>query len=530
MGNQPSADDSVNRAEMARKRARVAEEVSSSHDIYVNFLTALKEFYVVPLQKQTGLVSEEEHKKLFANVVDILSFHQGPFATELQESIEKWSTSAKYQIIGSIFLNKMSGMQIYGDYFDVYDEIQQTLMTLQEKPEFVSFCQKAQSNKDHTLTNLSDYLILPLHTLPEFARLLRDLLRHTPTTHIDHADLKTVCNKLSQLTAKVQSIPKIAQSMKVLSLIEQSLTTHPPEMELPQPFRNLVQRGRLLLTKIELQENYVANAKKTGPSIPTSDSLDMLLVEEHMYNPFYEHIKRLNKKERRTMVVKKGWMMKQGGKVKNWKKRFFVLVHHAIFYFEDEIDPDLPKEKLKSVFPKGDIPLEDARFVEGMGTPEEIENRLFLETPTRLWVIEEPNQEVQQEWKADIQKVIDHHQRGSSLALIDVDKKYEVFLFTDMIMLCSKTAKEKKIYEGKNTMDTVIQLNFKLDRFITGQDEVELIEGTNETEFNIVLSGLSLSFKDTQSLKKWVESFEVCIRYAKAKQRSFRRRLGTISP
>jgi len=36
--------------------------------------------------------------------------------------------------------------------------------------------------------------------------------------------------------------------------------------------------------------------------------------------------------------LKSGWMMKQGGSVKTWKRRFFVLKGLALAYYETEYD------------------------------------------------------------------------------------------------------------------------------------------------------------------------------------------------
>eukprot|EP01103_Thecamoeba_quadrilineata_P021343 TRINITY_DN977_c0_g1_i1.p1 TRINITY_DN977_c0_g1~~TRINITY_DN977_c0_g1_i1.p1 ORF type:complete len:895 (-),score=201.43 TRINITY_DN977_c0_g1_i1:21-2705(-) len=46
---------------------------------------------------------------------------------------------------------------------------------------------------------------------------------------------------------------------------------------------------------------------------------------------------------------KKGWLIKQGGKIKTWKRRWFVLSRNCLFYFKNENDPE----------PCGIIPLEN---------------------------------------------------------------------------------------------------------------------------------------------------------------------------
>eukprot|EP01103_Thecamoeba_quadrilineata_P012983 TRINITY_DN3475_c0_g1_i2.p1 TRINITY_DN3475_c0_g1~~TRINITY_DN3475_c0_g1_i2.p1 ORF type:complete len:425 (+),score=127.21 TRINITY_DN3475_c0_g1_i2:1368-2642(+) len=46
---------------------------------------------------------------------------------------------------------------------------------------------------------------------------------------------------------------------------------------------------------------------------------------------------------------KKGWLTKQGGKIKTWKKRWFVLSRNCLFYFKSEADTE----------PCGIVPLEN---------------------------------------------------------------------------------------------------------------------------------------------------------------------------
>jgi TPR repeat protein len=56
------------------------------------------------------------------------------------------------------------------------------------------------------------------------------------------------------------------------------------------------------------------------------------------------------KSEMLNSIIKAGWLQKQGGKRKNWNKRWFVLVRDNLFYFKDE--------HTKSPEPEGGIPLE----------------------------------------------------------------------------------------------------------------------------------------------------------------------------
>lgn len=52
--------------------------------------------------------------------------------------------------------------------------------------------------------------------------------------------------------------------------------------------------------------------------------------------------------------VKEGWLSKQGGRVKNWKRRWFILNDNCLYYFEYTTDKE----------PKGIIPLENVQVCE----------------------------------------------------------------------------------------------------------------------------------------------------------------------
>lgn len=41
-----------------------------------------------------------------------------------------------------------------------------------------------------------------------------------------------------------------------------------------------------------------------------------------------------------STIIKEGWLWKQGGRVKNWKRRWFVLVDGCLYYFESRTDTD----------------------------------------------------------------------------------------------------------------------------------------------------------------------------------------------
>jgi len=89
------------------------------------------------------------------------------------------------------------------------------------------------------------------------------------------------------------------------------------------------------------------------------------------------------------MPVKEGWLIKQGMVVKNWKKRWLVLVGTLLFYFK----------KQKDSFPQGVIPLREGGEIDCLTEP--IDNKSFcfvIATPSRTFFISSSSALEMYEW------------------------------------------------------------------------------------------------------------------------------------
>jgi cytohesin len=84
----------------------------------------------------------------------------------------------------------------------------------------------------------------------------------------------------------------------------------------------------------ELLEDLYNNIKKEPFKIPEDDGNDLMHT---FFNP-----------------VKEGWLSKQGGRYKTWKRRWFILNDNCLYYFQYTADKE----------PKGIIPLENVQVRE----------------------------------------------------------------------------------------------------------------------------------------------------------------------
>ncbi|GKT36704.1 hypothetical protein ADUPG1_009616 [Aduncisulcus paluster] len=102
--------------------------------------------------------------------------------------------------------------------------------------------------------------------------------------------------------------------------------------------------------------------------------------------------------ERGSLIVKKGWMVKQGGRIKTWKKRFFVLYSSGRLYYS--LAEDSPK-------PKGIIDLSDSLTVRKATQSELPGSSIAVEIvcPKRVYVLVGDNEKQTDIWLRTITSV-----------------------------------------------------------------------------------------------------------------------------
>merc|ERR1712110_622358 len=90
-------------------------------------------------------------------------------------------------------------------------------------------------------------------------------------------------------------------------------------------------------------------------------------------------------------IVQQGWMMKQGGLVKNWKRRYFVLkTNNVLNYYESD----------NSSMVKGYVPLVDA-----IGIEKKQKKSFDVVTPKRTWSFACISTQVRDQWVENIGNV-----------------------------------------------------------------------------------------------------------------------------
>lgn len=95
---------------------------------------------------------------------------------------------------------------------------------------------------------------------------------------------------------------------------------------------------------------------------------------------------------------KDGYLTKQGGSIKTWKKRWFVLKGDTIYYFKTQKDPEQT----------GEIKLEATTVCQAEpGMNKKKRFYLSIGTPTRVFLIYSDSEETTQQWVKKISAAID---------------------------------------------------------------------------------------------------------------------------
>jgi len=130
-----------------------------------------------------------------------------------------------------------------------------------------------------------------------------------------------------------------AEACYVISfaIIMLNTSLHNPSVKEKQTCEQFIKMCRETC-KIELQEQMLkecySSIKREPFKIPVDDGNDFMLT---FFNP-----------------IREGWLWKQGGRYKNWKRRWFILNDGCLYYFEFTADKE----------PRGIIPLENVNVRE----------------------------------------------------------------------------------------------------------------------------------------------------------------------
>lgn len=200
---------------MYLRREKIAKEVFETEEKYVSNLKVLLDVFVNPLNQaiidHKPILSVDEMNTVFSVVQLIYNLHVS-FLNKLRPIFAKWTWSS---CIGSHFETLADRLKVYETFVNNYDRALALLDSpaLQKRKAFQGFMKDAALKASGVAyAGISHYLIMPIQRPPRFLMLLGELVKYTPSTHIDYASLKRSVQKMSALASYLNEARRISET------------------------------------------------------------------------------------------------------------------------------------------------------------------------------------------------------------------------------------------------------------------------------------------------------------------------------
>ncbi|KAL6079991.1 Rho guanine nucleotide exchange factor (GEF) 17 [Balamuthia mandrillaris] len=206
-------------AKAYRHRSKIIAELISSEEKYVEFLEILTTRFYEPLKaaaenSKLGVVTPYHIDIIFCNIEDILVTNQSLFNALCLE------VNKENPAIGATFAKKLSSLVVYNRYYENFESANKVLHWCQQTvPEFIKAVKKLEDSQESTKLHLDSLIVMPIQRLPRYELLLKDIIKHTPESHIDLQLMRNVLKEIQTLAAHLDQLAndQLNQHQNILS-------------------------------------------------------------------------------------------------------------------------------------------------------------------------------------------------------------------------------------------------------------------------------------------------------------------------
>lgn len=239
------------------RRNKIAEEILSTEQTYVQSLRAVVEVFVNPLRDPTNkqIITHTDLKGIFSEIEVILGYNAKLFA-ELAERMQHWHFDI---CLGDIFAKMSMFLKVYTQYVNHFNKAITIVARLKRTSEdFRAFLMYSQNRKQCKGLDLNAFLIMPVQRIPRYVMLLSDLVKHTHPSHPDYPALSDARTKMQELAVFINIQKKEAENIYEVIAIQDKLIGK---------FENIVVPGRMyvfegVMAEIQLAPNSKGKIQK----------------------------------------------------------------------------------------------------------------------------------------------------------------------------------------------------------------------------------------------------------------------------
>lgn len=213
-------------SEMARPlrlRNKLVLEVFTTEQSYVKGLEEAHNLFMLPMTKELGAAQAD---KIFLNIATILAVHRS-FVDALEHKVGELPLPMG---LGELFLDLMTGMEVYKFYAENYLFSRPALEKLQKEKPMMS---KVLPGGDGWAVKLSALLITPIQRVPRYVMLLKDLVKYTVAEHQGKQALNNALIRFQQLAAEINETTRNREGRARVHEIVAQLESVEPNMLMP---------------------------------------------------------------------------------------------------------------------------------------------------------------------------------------------------------------------------------------------------------------------------------------------------------
>lgn len=207
---------------MATQRKRVAEELLSTEETFVENLRILCDVFIGPLEQREKkfprIVHEPRLAVFFSSIKQLFALNF-KLASDLQSRVKSTNET---QILGDLFRSYAPYFKMYGQYARDHEEcvqmIQASVKTDSAFAEFIKAFQADPETKGQTLESL---LICPVQRVPRYTLLIGEIIKLTPAGHPDLAALNRALVDLKEASVSINETIRRREARDVLVSLDQ---------------------------------------------------------------------------------------------------------------------------------------------------------------------------------------------------------------------------------------------------------------------------------------------------------------------
>eukprot|EP01080_Neovahlkampfia_damariscottae_P001182 gene1182-10696_t len=203
-------------------RANLALEILETETAFVTNIGKTLELYYYPLFLNP-IVSKSKREEVFSGLENIYKLNS-KILVKFKNRIDHWHENPR---IGDLFVEFSPYLKIYTTYFVKYEKSLNWILQQSKKDsKFETFLNLRRGDKFMTEgSKITSFLITPIQRIPRYKLLLQEMLKKSPSDHIDFNDLKqalcTISDVADYLNLQVQSRNKFTKMKKIASKLLQ---------------------------------------------------------------------------------------------------------------------------------------------------------------------------------------------------------------------------------------------------------------------------------------------------------------------